>query len=371
VQRFAVGHARGGTWAEACAGALGHLGDQGAGANLGFLYVTDPFADDLPAIRRFFAERTGIAHWLGAAGIGICATGAEYFAEPAVAVMLAHVAERDMRFFAAGDGRAATLGALTRPFVADPGAAFGVLHADPRTPDLQDTVAGLAAQSGAFLIGGLLSSRGRQSHLAKDVVEGGVGGALFSPAVGVATALTQGCTPIGPVHQITAAQGNVVITLDGRPALDVFRETIGDILARDLRRTVGYIFAALPIPRSDRGDYLVRNITGVGTADGVFAIGEMVEVGQSLMFCRRDPESARHDLARMLEDLAKRGGRRARGGLYYTCVARGPNLFGKDSEELKAIQGALGEVPMVGFFGNGEICHDRLYGYTGVLGLFL
>ena len=29
------------------------------------------------------------------------------------------------------------------------------------------------------------------------------------------------------------------------------------------------------------------------------------------------------------------------------------------------------EVPMIGFFGNGEICHDRLYGYTGVLTLFL
>jgi hypothetical protein len=25
----------------------------------------------------------------------------------------------------------------------------------------------------------------------------------------------------------------------------------------------------------------------------------------------------------------------------------------------------------VGFFGNGEICHNRLYGYTGVLTLFV
>ena len=32
---------------------------------------------------------------------------------------------------------------------------------------------------------------------------------------------------------------------------------------------------------------------------------------------------------------------------------------------------ALGDFPLVGFFCNGEISHNRLYGYTGVLTLFL
>ena len=37
---------------------------------------------------------------------------------------------------------------------------------------------------------------------------------------------------------------------------------------------------------------------------------------------------------------------------------------------MKAVQGALGdEVPVVGFFANGEISKNRLYGYTGVLTL--
>ena len=55
----------------------------------------------------------------------------------------------------------------------------------------------------------------------------------------------------------------------------------------------------------------------------------------------------------------------------YACVARGPNLFGSESEELTLIRDELGEFPLVGFFANGEISHDRLYGYTGVLALFL
>ena len=31
----------------------------------------------------------------------------------------------------------------------------------------------------------------------------------------------------------------------------------------------------------------------------------------------------------------------------------------------------LGDFPLVGFFANGEISNNRLYGYTGVLTLFL
>jgi small ligand-binding sensory domain FIST len=46
-------------------------------------------------------------------------------------------------------------------------------------------------------------------------------------------------------------------------------------------------------------------------------------------------------------------------------------MFGTESNELKLIQSELGEVPLVGFFGYGEISRDRLYGYTGVLTLFL
>ena len=30
----------------------------------------------------------------------------------------------------------------------------------------------------------------------------------------------------------------------------------------------------------------------------------------------------------------------------------------------------FGDIPVVGFFGNGEISHDRLYTYTGVLTVY-
>ena len=100
-------------------------------------------------------------------------------------------------------------------------------------------------------------------------------------------------------------------------------------------------------------------------------MAEAAEDGARVFFCRRDKQSAAKDLKDMAFKAAKRLGKPARGAIYISCLARGPNLFGPNSEEIAIVKEAIGEnVPVVGFFANGEIAHDRLYGYTGVLTLF-
>ena len=89
------------------------------------------------------------------------------------------------------------------------------------------------------------------------------------------------------------------------------------------------------------------------------------------MFVRRDPKSAEEDLVSMTDNLKGRLPGPPRGGIYFSCVARGPNMFGEEGRELSLIRDSLGDFPLVGFFGNGEISNNRLYSYTGVLALFL
>ena len=249
-------------------------------------------------------------------------------------------------------------------------AMVGVIHADPQNPNTPDMVQALAQQlNHGFLVGGLSSAQRGSPHVSNELFDGGMSGALLAGDVAVATGLTRGCSPLAATHEITACQGNVLITLDDRPALDVFKEDIGELLARDLQQVGGYIFAGLPIAGSDTGDYLVRNLLGLDQERKLLAVGDRMENGQSIMFCRRDAAAARQDLNRMLDDLSERCAQ-PKGGLYISCLARGRNLFGDGSAELRLIQETLGDVPLAGFFANGEICHDRLYGYTGVLSLF-
>ena len=84
-----------------------------------------------------------------------------------------------------------------------------------------------------------------------------------------------------------------------------------------------------------------------------------------------DLATLEHQIHRRLEDLRERAGGVPRAALYFSCVARGRHLFGPKSEELQLIRETFGDIPLTGFFANGEISNNRLYGYTGVLTLLL
>lgn len=371
---FLLGHAEAPEWERAAEQCLQQIGYVPPEASLGFLYTTDTHAGLLPYILDHFREETGIRDWVGTVGMGICASGREYHETAAMSVMIGSFPEDGYRVLPPlTDPTLPGLEAL-EPWLARSDVHLAVVHGDPRNAATPELIQALARRlPGGHLVGGLSSSRGDEPQIANAVVQGGLSGVVFDAGqVPVATGLTQGCTPIAGVHRITGCERNIISHIDGRPALDVFFEDIGEILARDLNRIAGYIFAGLPLAGSDTGDYLVRNLVGVDTGNRLLAIGDLVEVGQPIQFCRRDGRTAWEDLERMLTDLQARVGTRSiRGGLYFSCLGRGQNLFGDDSEELRFIRQQLGDFPLTGFFANGEISHDRLYGYTGVLTLFL
>ena len=372
TQDFLVAHASAAKWKDAASEIIVSLKNVTAEHRLGFLYVTDDYADSLKEIYLFLKQNTGVPHWVGTVGFGICAPATEYFGKAAMAVMIAPIPEDAFRTFNGVKSDVSAVVSNLQEWIGDTPPLI-VTHADPRNQNVPEIIEDLSRKTNGFLIGGLTASRGAHPQLAEDVAEGEVSGVMMSlEAVPVAAALTQGCSPIGEIHRITSCEQNILIEIDGKPALDVFKEDIGEILARDLSKVAGYIFAALPVSGSDTGDYLVRNLTGIDPEQGLLAIGEHVEPGDHIMFCRRDHDSAVEDMRRMLGDLRKRAGNAPiRGGLYYSCCARGPNQFGENSEELALIAEELGDFPLVGFFANGEISNNRLYGYTGVLTLFL
>jgi len=364
ISPFKFAHAAHSDWTLAAQACMNQLGAIPSAATLGFLYVSDAFVDDLAPILAFFRSATGVAHWTGSVGVGICAGGGEYLEEPALAVMLGEFDPADFSMLP-------VLQASSDIEAQPADAYFAVVHGDPANNRIQELIDGLATHvSSGFVVGGLSSSRGETAQISDGVVSGGLSGVLFKERVKLATRLTQGISPLGPRHRITSASKNVIGSLDHRPALDVMKEEIGETLARDLQRAAGYIFIGLPVRGSDTGDYMVRNILGVDPQNNLVAVGEYVEPGDELLFCRRDQQTAEDDLSRMLSAIGAQLGSPIRGGVYYSCLGRGQHMFGTPNREMELIRDALGDFPLVGFFANGEISHNRLYGYTGVLTLF-
>ncbi|MBF0561115.1 MAG: FIST C-terminal domain-containing protein [Alphaproteobacteria bacterium] len=368
---FKSAHTSSSDWAKAVKFCVDGLGSIDPDDNLGFVYCTESFANDLSSILVFLRQTTRIPHWVGAVGMGVCASGTEYYDGGALAVLVGSLPADAFRILPTVFTETEVQSYDTRNWLAAGQAPLGVVHGDPRNPRLSAIIERLSQSTHGFLVGGLTATRAEDQQVADTPTGGGISGVLLHPEVAVAVGLSQGCQPVGPTHIITQAMGNLVVALDGRPALDVLKEDVGEVLSRNLRQIAGYIHAGLPVSGSDTKDYLVRNLTGIDLTRGWIAIGDEVATGDRFMFVRRDANNAQADLRRMVRELRDRADGRARGGLYFSCIGRGPHMFGEPGAELALIAQELDGVPIAGFYANGEINNNRLYSYTGVLALFL
>lgn len=364
MQKFLLAHNDLVDWQAAVADVLSQLGNIPEEASLAFVYVSEQHAVHFAEIVRALKLQTAVPHWSGTIGSAICATNKEYFDQPALVVLVTDIPSEHFKIFTNHQ-------AITTP-EQDDTVHVAVVHGDPRNGQIANIIEQMPNTIGnGYLVGGLTSSQTHFFQFADELSEGSLSGVIFDEQVPVITGLTQGCSPLGPTHSLTECDSNIAISIDNRPALDVMKEDIGEILARDLNRVGGYIFAGFPVADSDTGDYLVRNLLGLDPDSGALAIGDYLQANSSIMFCKRDGQTAVEDLQHMTNKLKSRAGGHIKGALYFTCLGRGQHMFGEPHRELQLISEILGDIPLAGFYANGEIAGNRLYGYTGVLTLFM
>jgi small ligand-binding sensory domain FIST len=338
------------------------LVEQGRGGGLGFVYVTDRVQTDMASIVETLRAGTGVEQWVGTVGFGVIAGRQATYDAPAIAAMIAPWPQDAFQVYDGVPSEPFAVGAF--------GMTTAIVHADPRNRQFDDHLKSLASASQAYLLGGVTASRTRRyDRMAGSPAKEGVSGLLLSAEIPVSVGVSQGCSPIGPTRTITAIQEGMVVAVDGQPALSALLNDLSAIEGADLRIALQALHVGLPVPNIDTGDYVVRNIAGIDTDKGYIAIADNITPGQRMFFCQRNREAAAKDLTTMVRKVHART-QNARGALYVACVARGPNMFESADEEVALIQSVLGDIPMIGFYANGEIAGDRIYGYTGVLALF-
>jgi small ligand-binding sensory domain FIST len=371
MKSFLHAHAAGMPLNSLLAECFDQLGDIPPEATLGFVYVSDTLSQQFQTIISRLKDQTGIQHWVGGLGVGVIANSHEYYDQPALVIMIADFNEDDFRLLP-NFTQGIELSRDLKDWCAPHAFHVALVHADPQNPETQNLIGQLARElPEAFLLGGLTSSRHTAYQVAGGVHHGGLSGVVFSDQITISSNLTQGCTPVGSRHRITQSDRNIAYSLDDRPALDVLNEECGDLIARDWERAANYIFIGLINSGADTNDYTVRQLIGIDENARIFAIADQLETGSDLLFCRRDGSSAQEDMQRMLLAMKSRLQKTPRGGIYVSCLGRGREQFGDNSEEVRLIHSVLGDFPLVGFFASGEIHRRQLYGFTGVLTLFL
>jgi small ligand-binding sensory domain FIST len=343
------------------------------------LFATPDYADDTGTLVESAAGALGVTTVVGTHAHGVLGAGREIESGRGVALLaleglelegflLDDVAGPETRL---ADEIAARLGGP--PSAED----LVVLLPDPRAVPLHALLAGAREALGPAQIVGAgaatLDAGEPLQWCGRERASGALAGLVLRGKRPARVAVTQACRPASELLTITRAQGHWILELDGRPALDVYREVARGPLAEDLRRAAAFVLVALPrdpaAPLAP-GGYLVRNVAGFALKENAIAIPEPIASGERIAFVQRDPASAREDLKLMLERVRDPA---PAFGLYFDCCARGSGFFGVPGLEAAYLEQAFGSVPLAGFFGSCEIGpvagQPELLTYTGVLAL--
>lgn len=256
-----------------------------------------------------------------------------------------------------------------------------ILLPDPFTCDSVAVLAALdAAWPEAPKIGGLASGGQQAGHNALfaggELHRDGICGVALLGDVRLDTVVAQGCRPVGPPLFATRVRDNVIQELDGQTPGSIIEDIWRSVPPADralLRSSVALGVAMRDEQRYDRGDFLVRNVLGLDRDSGALVVGARVEKNQVVQLHVRDAATSSADLDALMAAHEVAQVSRPAAALLFSCLGRGEGLYGVPDHDSATIRRHTGQVPMGGFFCNGEIGPVQgrtwLHGYTAAVGL--
>ena len=376
--REAKAAAAGGAGPDAIAAAEAALDEVAAGlggqpVTLAVVFLGGEYAPRAGDVRAAVAQRIHPDVLVGVTAQGVVAGGAEIESGASVSIWAAALPGATcvpLRYGSPADRDEPAAGWPEPP----PGTEALLTFADPFTFPTDAFVSwarhvapGLPVSGG--LASGSMQPGGNRLLLDDEVHSDGAVGVALS-GVDVEPLVSQGCRPVGPSYVITAAERNVIAELGGRPATQRLQEIYTEAPQADRERMEAGLHIGIVVDEyahdHDTGDFLVRNLLGADSERGAVAVGELVQVGQTVRFQVRDAQSADEDLRRLL--AARPPSARVDAALLFTCNGRGSRLFGEPDHDAGLVHEALEGAPLAGFFAAGELGpvggRSALHGFT-------
>ena len=347
--------------------------------DLAVVFASGADPDALAAAAGRACELTGAVATLGCSAGGVIGGGQSVEDVPAVSVWAGVLPGAKVRSFhlevlpvASG---AAVVGLPERRPAAD---EVALLLADPYSFPVEGFVSRTATTlAGLPFVGGVAHGPGGSgsTRLWVDgrIVDRGAVGVVIDGA-SARPLISQGCRGIGPAMTVTRASGNVIQGLSGLPALDKVRAVLAELPPPDQAlATSGLRIGIAADEYAEHHDFLVRTILAVDH-DGV-AVGDLVQVGQTVRLQVHDADAADQDLRAV---LTRSAGQPGSGALLFSCNGRGSRLFGPSyggaGHDGDLVREVLAADAVAGFFAGGEIGsvagRSHLHGFTASVLVF-
>ncbi|MBF0388210.1 MAG: FIST C-terminal domain-containing protein [Candidatus Omnitrophica bacterium] len=221
----------------------------------------------------------------------------------------------------------------------------------------------------SLLIRGLQEGLGRVFSIAGAINPGGllyqnqfltdsISGVVFGGKTSFVSAIRHGWQPLGKPRIIDNSEGNLIRTIDGKPAVSIYQEYFPEEFAALPNRQLGDIGLLYPLGLSTNRpkEYIIKNPSGILPDGSLICQGEIPRGTQvHLMIGDKDAcRQAAHDAAVEVHD--KLHGRHPKLIFIFASLSR-RKLFGRSAgQEINQIKELLGlACPVFGMYTNGEL----------------
>lgn len=367
---------------------------EGDKPHLAVLFVTPHHEKSYKKIHQAVSKQFPSAFLIGCSGGGIIGGNKEVESEPAISLMVAHLPNVKIHPFRVADEELPDLDGSPKAWhkvigvEPDVDPQFVILS-DPFSIQIENFVRGMDyAYPKSVKIGGLASGAmapgGNALFLNEQFSSSGLIGLAFSGDIVISPLVAQGCRPIGPLLRVTACDRNILLAVDDQPPLMALQEMYESLTPRDQNLLQSSLFLGIVSDSNNGdpgpGDFLIRNIVNADTQRGYIGIGALLRVGQSVQFHLRDAETSHQDLKHVLEryvarpELYNKDLAQSQGVMLFSCAGRGSYLYGEANHDTNLFGRVVGNLPISGFFCNGEIGpvgqSTYVHGYTSCFGVF-
>lgn len=361
---------------------------EGRDCHLIFCFASPEFGSELSEIPRFFTKAFPKVTVLGCTGGGIIGGGLELEQTEAISIAAAHLPDVKISAFHMEDENLPDMDAAPQEWEELIAAKSSdepdfIIIPDPFSFRIESLIQGLDyAFPQAKKIGGLASGAHQPGKnmlfLNEHTFKSGAVGVALWGNITLDTIVAQGCRPVGRTFRVSKCKNNVLLELDGKPAVQALYEILEKMSPHEQKLAKFSLFLGVVMDEFkddfQHGDFLIRNILGLEPSSGALLVGELLRSERTIQFHLRDAETSSEDLRTLLKQYKHNHAKAPEGALLFSCLGRGEHLYGIPNHDSDCLKDYFGEVPISGFFCNGEIGPvggtTFLHGYTSSFGLF-
>jgi small ligand-binding sensory domain FIST len=191
-----------------------------------------------------------------------------------------------------------------------------------------------------------------------------------------AVAATHGLKVISAPRRITNCKGNDLLTIANLPAFSSLASACqkNDIATDDLPYHQLMAVYANKASALERGEYNLASIIIANDESQSVTLTKSLRVGDWISWAMRDVDAAQIDIVKTASQLRRQLDSEPEFALLFSCLGRGPYFYNGIDQDLALIKTLFPDLPIIGFYGNGEIAPingiNELLQYSAVLGLF-